>query len=220
MPWPFTQRAGTENAARSAQPPTQRRRAGSEHSSGGDATARRTAPDPALADAFDVLKRSTPSGDRVAVEDLGDLLFLVLRTTYTPERLASMVRVLNPVHEVDFLDTEQCARETRAASTRAFARETTLLRGAGTLSAKSGPSPAPATSPAPKSCGRREAGASSKRRSAAPATRWPSRRASRASSGSPALALCIYNVPLPLRSLRLSYAPVTSASSLSLRLLQ
>ena len=90
--------------------------------------------EPEVREAFDVLKRATPGGERIGVDDLGELIYLVLRQSYSSERRAAMLRVVDPVHALEDLDVAQCqfvvnkirlssrAQHLEAESTRRFKR--------------------------------------------------------------------------------------------------
>ena len=64
--------------------------------------------EPDVQDAFDILKRETPAGDRISVDDLGELIYLVVRQTFGAERRAAMLRIVDPVHQIEELDVLQC----------------------------------------------------------------------------------------------------------------
>ena len=66
--------------------------------------------DPQLREAYDLLSRATKEGPRIHVEDLGELIYLVLRQTYSKDRLNAMLRVVDPVHDLVYLDDKQCQR--------------------------------------------------------------------------------------------------------------
>lgn len=66
--------------------------------------------DPHLREAYDLLSRATEAGPRIHVEDLGELIYLVLRQTYSKDRLNAMLRVVDPVHDLAHLDDKQCQR--------------------------------------------------------------------------------------------------------------
>jgi len=66
------------------------------------------AKDPVVAEAFGLLKQATDHGDRIHVRDLGELLYLVTHVTFTKSRLASVLKVVDPVYDIQYLDELQC----------------------------------------------------------------------------------------------------------------
>ena len=64
--------------------------------------------DPVVHEAFEMLKQTTEDGSKIHVRDLGELLYLVTHVTFTKSRLASVLKVVDPVYEVQFLDEPQC----------------------------------------------------------------------------------------------------------------
>mmetsp|Transcript_23908 Transcript_23908/g.31116 ORF Transcript_23908/g.31116 Transcript_23908/m.31116 type:complete len:184 (+) Transcript_23908:363-914(+) len=69
---------------------------------------RQLAKDPVVHEAFDMLKEQTVGGPRLHVRDLGELLYLVTHVSFTKARLASVLKVVDPVYEVEYLDEPQC----------------------------------------------------------------------------------------------------------------
>ena len=70
---------------------------------------RQLAKDPVVHEAFDMLKEDIAgSGARLHVRDLGELLYLVTHVSFTKARLASVLKVVDPVYEVEYLDEPQC----------------------------------------------------------------------------------------------------------------
>jgi len=55
-----------------------------------------------------MLKQATADGPRLHVRDLGELLYLVTHITFSKGRVASVLKVVDPVYEIDFLDEPQC----------------------------------------------------------------------------------------------------------------
>lgn len=94
---------GDNTAAEAPRSPGQRR------SRKGSVTKRAAiAVDQELREAFDLLSRETEHGPRVCTDDVGEIIYLVLRQTYSPDRLNAMFRVVDPVHELKLLDDMQC----------------------------------------------------------------------------------------------------------------
>ena len=66
------------------------------------------AKDPVVHEGFEMLSQSTAEGPKIHVRDLGELLYLVTHVTFSKSRLASVLKVVDPVYEVQYLDEPQC----------------------------------------------------------------------------------------------------------------
>lgn len=71
-------------------------------------SARQAAKDPVVHEAFDMLKMPTEQGPRLHVRDVGELLYLVTHMTFTKSRVAALLKIVDPVYEIQFLDEAQC----------------------------------------------------------------------------------------------------------------